>query len=69
MPSPGTSIGTGDDSVELNRKARNTPVARPLLLWSSAEVTFDMRTISKAHVVRAVEVLDELFPLMEVPAG
>jgi len=28
-----------------------------------------MRTISKAHVVRAVEVLDELFPLMEVPAG
>jgi len=27
-----------------------------------------MQTISKAHVVRAVEVLDELFPLMEVPA-
>jgi hypothetical protein len=26
-----------------------------------------MQTISKAHVVRAVEVLDELFPLMEVP--
>jgi hypothetical protein len=48
-----------------------TPAAastRPLLLWSSAEVTFDMQTISKAHVERAVEVLDELFPLMEVPA-
>ena len=32
------------------------------------QVTFVMQSISKAHVVRAVEVLDELVPLMEVPA-